>query len=224
MRARLLGLMWLLAAGALPAQSIYETRDASGTRVFTDRPSPGARPVDLKPLNIIDPVPLSPAAPAQPEAPPVAAPAYYRFRIVFPEADGTVGINMATFEVRVAIEPPLRIADGHAFVFRMNGRTIPGRFTATENMVPPEFFGDTLPAGSQQNVIEASVIDAQGTILMRAAPVTFQTRFFNRLQRPRQPPGAEAVPLPVPPVTGGGRPPRPPPPLRPMEEPWGPKR
>ena len=224
MNAWLLGLVSLLAASGLPAQTIYESRDASGTRVFTDRPSAGAKPVELKPLNIVEPVPLSPASPAQPDPPPSAAPGYRRFGIVFPEADGTVGINMATFEVRVAIDPPLRIADGHAFVFRMNGRNIPGRFTATENMVPPEFFGDTLPAGSQQNVIEASVIDGQGNVVMRAAPVSFQTRFVNRLQRPRQPPGAEAVPLPVPPVTGGGRPPRPPPPLRPMEEPWGPKR
>ena len=206
MNAWLLGLVSLLAASGLPAQTIYESRDASGTRVFTDRPSAGAKPVELKPLNIVEPVPLSPASPAQPDPPPSAAPGYRRFGIVFPEADGTVGINMATFEVRV------------------NGRNIPGRFTATENMVPPEFFGDTLPAGSQQNVIEASVIDGQGNVVMRAAPVSFQTRFFNRLQRPRQPPGAVPVPLPAPPAAGMGRPGPMPPPLRPMEEPWGPKR
>lgn len=197
----------LVAAGVL-AQPVYESRDASGTRVFTDRPSSGGKPVDLKPLNVVEPIPVPPPSPAAPVAADqrqsAPAPAYRSLSIVFPEPGGSVGINTATFEIRVAVDPPLQIANGHAFVFRMDGRNIPGRYTSTENMVPPEFFGDVLPAGSQQHVIEASVVDGQGKVVISATPVSFQTRFFTQLQRPRPLPRPLPAPVAVPPATGSG--------------------
>lgn len=96
-------------------------------------------------------------------------------------------VNTGTFEIRVAIDPPLQIAAGHAFVLRIDGRSVPGRYTASEMMVPPEFFGDTLPAGAQQHVVEASVVDLAGATVISAPAVSFQTRFVNVLQRPRMP-------------------------------------
>ena len=104
----------LVAAGVL-AQPVYESRDASGTRVFTDRPSSGGKPVDLKPLNVVEPIPVPPPSPAAPVAADqrqsAPAPAYRSLSIVFPEPGGSVGINTATFEIRVAVDPPLQIGD-----------------------------------------------------------------------------------------------------------------
>lgn len=195
------GLALLLALGTAGAQTVYESRGGAG-KVYSDRPLPGGKPVDLKPLNVVDPVPVPlPAATPQSALPAErkdVAVAYRSFSVVFPESGGSVAANTGTFEVRVAIDPPLQIARGHAFVLRMDGRDVPGRYTSTEMMIPPEFFGDVIPAGSQQHVIEASVVDLQGGVVIAAVPVGFQTRFVNVLQRPHPMPRPLPPPRPMP--------------------------
>lgn len=181
----------VLLIGAATAQTVYESKSGQG-KVYSDRPVPGGKPVDLKPLNVIEAMPVAPAAPkavaeeAKPATTAAAIP-YRNLAVVFPEAGGSVAANNATFEVRVSIDPPLQIAKGHAFSLRLDGRPVSGRYTATEMMIPPEFFGEVIPAGAQQHVLEVSVVDAQGGSLLSAAPVSFQTRFVNVLQRPHQP-------------------------------------
>lgn len=191
MKRKLILLGCMLLAGSTLAQTVYESKGGQG-KVYSDRPVPGSKPVDLKPLNVIEAAPVAPASPktaAEPSKPATKAlaAAYRSLAVVFPEAGGSVAANNATFEVRVSIDPPLQIEQGHAFSLRMDGRPVPGRYTATEMMIPPEFFGDVAPAGVQQHVLEASVIDAQGGIILSAAPVSFQTRFVTVLQRPHAP-------------------------------------
>jgi hypothetical protein len=178
----------LLLASGVVAQTVYESKGGKG-RVFSDQPLPGSKPVELPPLNVIEAVPVPSAAPkaAVEEAKPaVPVPTYRSLTVVFPEAGGSVAANYATFEVRVSIDPPLAVGRGHAFKLRLDGRPVPGRYTATEMMVPPEFFGDVMPAGVQRHVLEASVVDEQGGTLLTSAPVDFQTRFVNVLQRPHR--------------------------------------
>ena len=191
----------LLLAGLASAQTVYESKGSTGGKVFSDRPVPGSKPVDLKPLNVVEPVPVPlPGAVAAPvPADERRAPAvlrYKSFAITSPEPNGSMSANTATFEVRVAIDPPLQIEKGHAFSLRMDGRNVPVRYTATEMMVPPEFFGDVVPAGAQQHVMEASVVDLEGNVVIAATPVSFQTRFVNVLQRPRLPPRPLPQPMP----------------------------
>lgn len=184
-------LLLLLVPGLLPAQTVYESKGGQG-KVYSDRPLPGGKAVELRPLTVIEPLPVAPggapayggssAAEREEKA---AASTYQSLAIVFPEAGGSVAANQATFEVRLAIDPPLRVGDGHAFSLRLDGRAVPGRYTATEMMIPPEFFGDVAPAGVQHHVLEAYVVDAGGQRLLAAPPVEFQTRFVTILQRPR---------------------------------------
>ena len=186
----LLFVFGLLLGWGVPAQTVYESTDGQG-KVYSDRPGLGGKPVDLRPLNVIDtppaPATVGPQSGAEEAVKPVpAAPAYRRLAVVFPEASGSVGANYATFEVRVSVEPPLQVENGHAFVFRMDGRNVPGRYTSTEMMVPPEFFGDVAPAGVQQHVVQAYVVDGQGNTIISSTPVSFQTRFVNVLQRPHR--------------------------------------
>ena len=186
----------LMVNGAM-AQTVYESKGSKG-RVFSDQPQPGSKPVQLPPLNVIEPVPIAPATPrpAVEQTPPEARVfAYRQLAVVFPEANGSVAANNATFEVRVSIDPPLQVGMGHSFFLRLDGRAVPGRYTATEMMVPPEFFGDVAPAGVQRHVLEVSVIDGQGGTLLTAPPVDFQTRFVNNLQRPHRLPPPYPVPL-----------------------------
>lgn len=195
---RWMALLALTFAAAAPAQTVYETRGATG-KVYSDRPLPGSKAVDLKPLTVIEPLPVeAPAARPQEATASVPGPAYRSLAIVFPEQNGSVAANTGSFEVRVTLDPPLRIASGHAFVLRLDGRNVPGRHTVSEMTVPPEFFGDVVPAGVQAHVVEASVVDLQGAVLIAAEPVSFQTRFVTLLQRPRIVPKQPSTKSPAP--------------------------
>jgi hypothetical protein len=181
---------WLLLALPAVAQEVFVTRGA-GSPVYSDRPQAGGKPVTLPELNVSKPVPVAKAAP--PLASPLrddsggatAAPAYRRFSIVSPANDGSVAANTAIFEVRVAVEPPLQLGDGHAILVSINGRPVGQRFTANEFMIPPEFWGDTLPPANQRHQVDAVIVDQHGAVLTRAEPVTFHLRYVEgRQQRP----------------------------------------
>ncbi len=204
--------IWLLlalqAVALADQQEVFVTRGAGGP-VYSDKPQPGAKPVTLPVLNVVQPVPVpGVTVPPVSEAPDdarhraAAAPAYRRFSIVFPEDNGSVAANTALFEVRVALEPALQLGEGHAITVSINGRPVGQRFTATEFMIPPEFWGDTLPPANQPHQADAAIVDRTGTVIKRAKPVTFHLRSlaFRRhwpghrrdplqvpLQRPRPP-------------------------------------
>ncbi|WP_153109292.1 hypothetical protein [Propionivibrio limicola] len=221
-RCGLLALAMLAGAEAV-AQSVYVTPGESGP-VFSDKPGDGAKEVPLKPLSVV-PAVKAPASGRSTQngsggadsAPTVssgggpaaqsgsrddvAAESYRRFAIVFPEQNGSVVANTAVFEVRVAVDPALQVDEGHAFVVRVNGRWVEQRFTATEFMIPPEFWGDVLPPPNQRMTLAASIIDAEGRVLMDAAPVNFYLR-HARLWRPRPIPPIVVPPPSTPPRRG----------------------
>jgi len=168
-------------------ESVYEAKDGR-SKVYSDRPLPGSKPLALPPPNVIErqqPLPAAKAVEAKSVQSREAAPVYRSLAVVFPEAGGSVAANQATFEIRVAVDPPLRVDRGDAFVLRLDGRPVPGRYTVTEMMIPPEFFEGVAPAGVQRHVVEASVVDGAGNVLLTAPAVEFQSRFVNKLQRPR---------------------------------------
>lgn len=194
------------------AQGVYVTPGDQGP-VFSDKPQSGAKEVILPPLNIVTP-PKAPkrAAPAKTEAksdatkpdkadsakPAAATVGYRSFSIVSPEDNGSVVANTAIFEVRVAVDPPLRLGDGDAFVVSINGRPVNQRFTATEFMIPPEFWGDTLPPLNQSLQLDASIVDGVGQVLKNAPPVRFFMRHATVKNHPKRPVRLPAVPPRVP--------------------------
>ena len=56
----LLALVGFAAIATVSAQQVYETEDAEGNPVFSDKPSQGAEPVDLPPTNVGDSVDVPP--------------------------------------------------------------------------------------------------------------------------------------------------------------------
>ena len=214
------------------AQGVYVKQGPNGP-VFSDLPAPGAKEVTLKPINVMPAPPADTKAAddaneAGPkvvtlEAKPASAPAsdYDRFQIVSPENDGSTVANTAVFEVRLAVNPPLRLADQHAFVISLNGRPVNQRFTATEFMVPPEFW-EELPPPNQEMRLDASIIDGKGQILKRADPVRFYLRYTTVYQNPNYPyypdrpvvrppqrPHPRPPHIPQPPTNGGNHKPPP---------------
>ena len=192
----------VLLAALAQAQDVYVTDGKNGP-LYSDRPLPGAREVALPPLNVA-PSPPATAAPALPtvagEVPAAreAAPPYRNFAIVWPENEGSVLANTAVFEVRLAVDPPLRLGDGHAFAVRINGRAVEQRFTASEFMIPPEFWGDTLPPPNQSMQLDARVVDGDGREIVSATPVRFYLRHATLYIPPRPPPRLPPRPTPWP--------------------------
>ncbi|MBL8396439.1 MAG: hypothetical protein JNK99_17125 [Candidatus Accumulibacter sp.] len=212
---RLLARCCLLLAVLSTAQAddVFVTR-GTGSPVFSDRPQPGAKPVTLPPLNVIEPVPVARTAPPtvrgideEGSRSEPALPVYRRFHIVQPEDNGSLAANSALFEVRVAVEPPLQFGEGHAIMVSIDGRPVGLRFTSTEFMIPPEFWGDALPPANQRHQLDAVIVDGNGAVILRARPVRFQLRYVAGLQPW---PWHRPTPLPAPPP----KPRSPPPPVR----------
>ena len=173
------------------AQGVYMTRGENGP-VFSDKPAPGAREVSLKPLTVVAPPKESASTASAPPSvavgnspkPETAAAAYRSFSVVSPENDGSVAANTAFLAVRLAVDPALQLGEQHAFVVSINGRLVSQRFTATEFMIPPEFWGDALAQSGQSMQLDASIVDGSGQVLKKAAPVRFYLRYVTILNNP----------------------------------------
>lgn len=184
------------------AQGIYVSPGENGP-LFSNKPQPGAKEIILPPLTVVTPtkeaVGASPAnAPTGASDRPAAAaapPAYRSFAVTYPENDGSVLANTAIFEVRVAVDPPLQIGEGHAVVVSVNGSPVAQRFTAEEFTLPPELWTATLPPPNQRIQLDASIVDLNGQLLRKAAPVRFFMRHARVRNRPHGlPPMPEAPP------------------------------
>ena len=183
----------LVCAAGVQAQGVYVTPGANGP-VYSDKPQSGGKPVALQPLNVVAQPPKAVGEPIaktseQHSAAKLDAVAadYRSFAVVSPEDGGSVAANTAVFEVRVAIDPPLQLGEGHAFSVNINGRPVGLRYTATEFMIPPEFWGDTLPPANQAMQLDAYVVDLNGQVLKKAAPVRFFMRYVQFYQHKRPP-------------------------------------
>ena len=230
------GLAFLLFASScatVQAQGVYVTRGENGP-VFSDKPQTGSKEVNLKPLNVVpsqqgasqaekagqgqgatgkrgdqDDLTRGPGPQGK------GVPAYRSFSIISPEDNGSVAGDSSVFEVRLAVDPPLLLGDGHAFLVRINGRFVEQRFTATEFMIPPGFWAEGYLPANQSMQLEASIVDGVGQVLMRSAPVVFHSR-----QVAIQPGFYPGYPVYAPPVVRPGKPPhKPKPPPNAPEEP-----
>ena len=179
------------------AQGVYVTQGENGP-VFSDKPQAGAKELSLRPLTVVAPtketkaaVP-APANPAEVQKADAAPFAYRDFSILSPENESSVVANTAVFEVRVAVDPPLRLGEGHAIAVSLNGQVVGQRYTASEIMIPPEFWGERLPPPNQTIQLDASIVDADGQVLKKAQPIRFVLRYAAVMNRPRR-----ALPLPT---------------------------
>ena len=189
----------LMFSALAQAQGVYVTPGANGP-VFSDKPQSGAKSVTLQPLNVVASPPKTATEPAVGAAgqnrvakPEAIIPEYRSFAVISPEDGGSVAANTAVFEVRLAIDPPLQLGERHAFLVNINGRPGGLRYTAMEFMIPPEFWGDTLPPANQAMQLDAYVVDLNGQVLKRAAPVRFFMRYVQFYQHQR-PPGKPLPP------------------------------
>ena len=104
-------LLYILLLIALPAAAqIYKYTDANGNTAYSNQPPDGvqAQPVELPPLNRVEPqAPSAPQSP-RPEAPQPARNAYEILELAGLPTDEALRANNGTFTVNVLIKPRLQ--------------------------------------------------------------------------------------------------------------------
>jgi hypothetical protein len=176
----LAGLLVLLAAGTLAAQTrVYESRDAAGP-VFSDQPSPDAKPVEVPPTNVIEsqrPPPVPTAAPAS---------AYKRLEIVDPPNEGTIHSNTGAFAIQWRVEPALNADSGHAVLVRIDGNVLDTRYSATPIDVTEGDWSRAATSDDVQHSLQIAVVDGSGRVLIESSPTTFYMHRASVLLRSRK--------------------------------------
>ena len=171
----------MLSVHAL-AQDVFVTRGENGP-VFSDKPQSGAKELKMRPLTVVpapDTVsttdarkPVDWPAGTPERASREAAPAYRSLRVMMPTDGGGVAGDTALLEVRLDVTPPLLA--GHSFMVRIDGRPVDQRFTATEFVIPPEFWPDGFLPSGRSVQIDVAVVDERGQVVLRAPPARFRT-------------------------------------------------
>lgn len=161
--AAALGAHCALAAGQA---TVYEARDQAGA-VYSDKPSPGAKAVDLPPPNVVELPRATPPA----TLPPAAAPLYRSLSIVSLANEATVHTNSGAFEFSARSVPAMRASD--RIRIRLDGRLLPAAFRST-NLRVSEADWRSAPGGERpDHRLQLVIVDAQGRVLIESAAVRF---------------------------------------------------
>lgn len=168
---------WLVAAllaahvAAPLAQTVYESKDKAGP-VFSDRPSPGAVPVELAPPNVVS-TPAAKPAPAAPAAA-ASAPAYRRLVIVRPAEQDMVHSNNGAFDVRATLSPALRPGDRVRVL--IDGNLLPTTYRSTSLHISENNWRSSAVGDSGEHTLQLAVVGSDGTPWIESAPVRFYLR------------------------------------------------
>jgi hypothetical protein len=164
-------LSMLLAPFAASPAPIYKSIGPGGKVIYSDKPVPGAKVVDLPPISVYKPPPAPPpadavAAPPPPEPPaPQPGSSYRRVAILTPSPDATLWNTAYTVGVEALVEPPLDVAAGHRLVAVIDGKPVGEPQAQTHFTLHDVFRG--------AHTLQVSVQDAKGAFLISSPPVTF---------------------------------------------------
>ncbi len=149
---KLLIVTCLLASAFAAAQTVYHSKDAQGNPVFSDQPKPGAKEIEIKPVNTTPS--LTPTyAPPQTENQ-FKGYAHIGVSVPSPIPNGLVPTN-----VGILVEPALQ--PGHNWQLKLDGSAIASGTEA----------GATIPPLERGNhVLQVDVLDS-GHIVGSSDPV-----------------------------------------------------
>lgn len=145
--------------------------------MFSDQPSPGARPIDLPPPNVIQVPRTAPeqAAPAVPTPPP-----YSSLLISSPQNEGTIHTNTGAFEVSVLAAPGLRTAAGDRIRVKLDGNLLAASYGSTDFQLTETDWQEVATA-STEHTLQVAIVDRTGAVLVESAPINFYAhRAFRR--------------------------------------------
>jgi len=164
-----------LALGPLLAtaqSTIYQSNDKSGP-VFSDTPpSPGATPIELKPLNVIETPKIAPSAASQDAAPA----AYNQLLITSPANDDTIWVGAGNVQLQIFLQPPLNSTMGDTLQVSVNGNVQPRGYTTNSISIPTERFTVRDDSDSIEQTVQVAVVSTTGKVLIQSPPVRLYLR------------------------------------------------
>jgi len=164
-----------LALGPLLAtaqSTIYQSNDKSGP-VFSDTPpSPGATPIELKPLNVIETPKIAPSAASQDAAPA----AYNQLLITSPANDDTIWVGAGNVQLQIFLQPPLNSTMGDTLQVSVNGNVQPRGYTTNSISIPTERFTVRDDTDSIEQTVQVAVVSTTGKVLIQSPPVRLYLR------------------------------------------------
>jgi len=163
--ALVLALSCGMAAGQGP---VYESQDKAGP-VFSDQPTPGAKPVEVSPPSVIQTTPVPRQA-----APVASGPYYTALAVSSPESGGTVHTNTGAFDVRVEAAPALRAGD--RIRVTLDGTPLPRGFGSTSIRLTETDWQAAASAGKEMHTLQAAIVDKTGAVLIQSPAVSFYVR------------------------------------------------
>lgn len=167
-------LLSLTLISPLAAAQVYTYIDQDGNRVYTDRPTKGAKVIELAPSNAM-PAPqtkrLSP--PAATAAKPKPAMSYGLLRILVPGPDATINNGAGDLIVTATSEPALQ--EGHAYRLILDGQV------SGSSGRSPVFALNNLDRGTHH--ISVEIIDEGGRILEKTPNQPFHMRRVSLAQK-----------------------------------------
>lgn len=175
-----LPVLLLLLLPALAPAAVYKWVDPDGTVHFSDSPHEGAEEVHVAPPQTYTPGPLPPVTPS--EAAPVPPPDYTRFELVAPANDATLRDNTGAIPLKFAIEPALKVAQGHKLVVLVDGVAQPAVKASSTTL-------KNVDRGT--HTLEGQIVDNRGEVLMSSQSITVhlfrQSIFAPNRARPSPP-------------------------------------
>lgn len=177
MPIRLLIPMLLAIGPALAAAqgTVYESKDKAGP-VFSDRPSPDAKPIELVPPSVIQTTPV----PREQLAPVAQALYYTAISISSPENAGTIHSNTGAFDVSVQLQPALRTARGDRIKARLDGKVLTRSFSSVKFGVTEADWQKAANPDDVEHTLQVVILDKTGAVLIESASVKFYAHRATR--------------------------------------------
>jgi hypothetical protein len=163
--ALVLTLWCALAAGQ---GQVYESQDKAGP-VFSDRPTPGAKPIEVSPPNVIQTTPVPRQA-----APAASAPYYTALAVSSPGNGATVHTNTGAFDVRIQAAPALRTGD--RIRVTLDGTRLQRGFGSTSIRVTESDWQAAAGAGKEMHTLQTAIVDQSGAVVIQSPAVSFYVR------------------------------------------------
>ena len=170
---RCISILLLITICAPASAQVYRRVGPDGTVYFSDRPAPGAIPVEVQPPQSINLAPLSDSAEATQDTTDKsqqAFPGYTELTVVSPQADEGVRANDGNVMVRLSLEPGLQ--PSHRFQLTVSGEDGESVMTSDQPLLQLR----NLSRG--RHTIKAIVLDDKGNSLIEATPVSFNVLRF----------------------------------------------
>lgn len=151
----------LLLALALPVTAqVFKETGPEGKVIFTDQPSPEAKPVEVPDTNTAKAIPIPGKTPIQSQAEEAA---YQRLLIIDPQDGSIIPNGPGHFSVQVKLTPALQ--EDHQIRLLLNGEN----YQQGQNS---QFELRSVPRGRHE--LTAQVVDKENTVLISSQPASVQ--------------------------------------------------